>query len=92
MANARSDRAVELVRSVMYADGPASVPPGFDNLDSPDKVRTFTRYLSRQAEREQRKVVAGDLAQATAQNPAVQQMAQDAGQGDVMPQQGTVPS
>ena len=79
----RVDSARERVRSLVYARGEDSTPPGYDNLDSPDKVRVFSRYLSRQSEREQRGVVAGDLAQTVAQHPAVQDMAEQGGGADM---------
>lgn len=75
VAQRRVDRNIDRVRNLMYRDGADSRPPGFDNLNTPDSVRVFSRYVSRQAEREQRGVVAGDLNQALADNPAVQQMA-----------------
>lgn len=77
VAQQRVSVARELVRGVMFADGPDASPPGFDNLDSPDKVRVFTRFVSRQANREQSGAVPGNLNQTIAQHPDVQQMAQE---------------
>lgn len=77
IADSRVSLAVERVRGLMYARSADAAPPGFVNLDTPEKVRVFTRYVSRQSEREQRGVVAGNLNQTTAANPAVQQMASE---------------
>ena len=78
-ANVRVARKVGIVRAAMYRHGANSAPPGMDNLDEPDKVRVFTRYLSRQSNREQDGQVAGNLASTLAQHPAVVDMAQRAG-------------
>jgi hypothetical protein len=53
-----------------------------EELDTPEKVRMFDRYISRQAEREQRGVVAGDLNQTLAQHPALREMAGAVGDHD----------
>jgi hypothetical protein len=78
-ANTRVARKVDVVRMAMYRSGPNSAPPGMDNLDDPEKVRVFSRYLSRQSEREQRGAVAGNLSGTLVQHPAVREMAEQAG-------------
>lgn len=65
----------ERVRAVIYARGPKSAPPGMEVLDEPEKVSVFQQYLGRQAAREQRGVVPGNLHQTIAQHPAVAAMA-----------------
>lgn len=79
IAEERVQRATETVRGIMYARGATSTPPGFVALESPEQVKLFSRYLERQAARENRGVVAGNLNQATVENPAVQEMAIESG-------------
>lgn len=76
----RTKLTTDLVRGIMYSEGERSAPPGMDNLDDHEKVSTFTRYLQRQAAREQSDAVAGNLNQTVASHPAVQQMAIDSGE------------
>ena len=74
IAERRVERVREVARAQLFADGDASSPPGMVNLDTPEAVAVFGRYLSRQSEREQRGVVPGDLNRTMADHPAVQQM------------------
>lgn len=79
-ARARTNRATDEVRQIMYSEGAHSAPPGMDNLDDHEKVSVFSRYIQRQTAREQRGVVGGNLNQTIAEHPAVQQMAQESGE------------
>lgn len=87
VAMTRVRAKVELVRGMMFSKGADSAPPGFVNLDTPDKVRIFTRYVSRQANREQAGVVPGNLHQTVAENPDVQMMAVEAQQQEAQQQE-----
>ena len=83
IADKRVDHARELVRTMLYASGEESAPPGMVNLDTPEKVQLFSRYLSRQSEREQAGAIPGDLNQTMAEHPAVEQMSASAAQSSV---------
>jgi hypothetical protein len=76
IAQRRVQKRLDQVNSLIYRRGPRSAPPGFDNLDTPEKRATVTRYLERQAQREARDQVAGNLSETLVQHPAVREMAQ----------------
>lgn len=78
VARERVTRRREALRGRMYVNGANSRPLGFDNLDTPDKVTTFTQFEQRQANREQMQRVPGDLNQTVVAHPAVQEMAASA--------------
>jgi hypothetical protein len=72
IADRRVNAKVEGLRRVVFAKG--AVPPGHVDLDSSEKVATFDNFLKRQAERERRGTIPGNVNQTMQAHPAVQGM------------------
>lgn len=64
---------MDLMRGVLFA----GTPPGLEVLDTPDKRHAFERMLLRDATKEQRGQIPGDLNTTALENPAVRQMVEE---------------